>query len=76
MSANDRQEMTVSQFIEMREGKWPSEASLRGIILDASWGKNNFQKAFKRVGRRVLIVPDEFWRCVDQLQEEQKHACK
>ena len=55
---------TVRQFIASNDGNWPSEGALRAIILDAKWGQNNFQKAFIRVGRRVLINPVEFWRCV------------
>jgi hypothetical protein len=67
---------TVRQFISKQNGAWPSELALRAIILDASWGKNNFQKAFKRVNRRVLVDAIEFWRCVDHMQEDNKNACK
>jgi hypothetical protein len=66
---------TVSQFIGRHDGSWPSESALRAIILDASWGKNNFQSAFKRVNRRVLVDPVEFWKCVDRMQEGRKDAC-
>lgn len=66
---------TVPQFIVRLNGSWPSESALRAIILDAAWGKNNFQTAFKRVNRRVLVDPVEFWRCVDRMQEGSKNAC-
>jgi hypothetical protein len=65
---------TVHQFIVRLNGAWPTESALRAIILDASWGKNNFQTAFKRVNRRVLVDPVEFWRCVDRMQEGHKDA--
>lgn len=68
--------LTVRQFCDKHRGAWPSESALRAIILDASWGKNNFQSAIKRVGRRVLICEGKFWEAVDKMQEEQKHACK
>lgn len=69
--------LTVRQFIQTCEGGWPSsESALRAIILDAAWGKNNFQPAFKRVNRRVLVDPVEFWRIVNQMQEGPKDACK
>lgn len=68
--------LTVRQFVECNKGGWPSsESAVRALILDASWGKNNFQSAFKRVNRRVLVDPIEFWRCVDRMQEE-NNACK
>lgn len=58
--------LTVRQFIDSCAGGWPtSEGTIRAIILDAAWGKNKFQTAFKRVNRRVLIDPEEFWKCVE-----------
>lgn len=63
---------TVKQFIAKQNGSWPSESALRAIILHASWGENNFQSAFKRVNRRVLIDAEEFWACVDRIQECKK----
>jgi hypothetical protein len=61
---------TVKQFCEMNNGKWPSEHALRALILNASWEQNEFQPAFKRMGRRVLIDPVKFWECVDKMQEK------
>ena len=61
--------LTVRQFCEKYKGGWPSESALRTIILDASWGKNSFQEAFKRVGRRVLVSEKAFWEIVENLQE-------
>lgn len=61
--------LTVRQFCDKHRGGWPSESALRAIILDAAWGKNNFQLAIKRVGRRVLICEKAFWEAVEQMQE-------
>ena len=57
--------MTVRQFVESCAGAWPaSEGTVRALILDAKRGENNFQSAFLRIGRRVLVNPENFWRCV------------
>lgn len=66
---------TVRQFIAKQNGAWPTELALRAIILDAAWGKNGFQAAFKRVNRRVLVDAFEFWKEVDRMQEA-RNACK
>lgn len=76
MTTSENRLLTVRQFVQECEGAWPSsEGAIRAIILDASWGKNNFQSAFKRVNRRVLVDPIEFWRCVDRMQEKKTNAC-
>ncbi len=59
---------TVRQFIDKNKGSWPSESALRSIIGDARWGRNNFQRAFKRIGRRVLINEQEFWKAVNEAE--------
>jgi hypothetical protein len=74
LSEHTRHLYTVKQFIAKQNGSWPSESALRAIILDAAWGKNNFQAAFKRVNRRVLIDSDEFWAAVDRMQEGPNHG--
>ncbi len=65
MSVVESKLSTVKQFCE--KNSWPSESALRAIILDAP--VNGFQRAFKRVGRRVLVDEVAFWATVDQLQE-------
>jgi hypothetical protein len=55
---------TVKQFCEGKP--WPSEGALRAIILDASWKENDFQSDFIRIGRRVLVDPIEFWKCIEK----------
>ena len=67
-----RKFFTVKQFC--RPGQWPSESALRALILDAAWGENKFQSAFKRVGRRVLVDEAEFWLCVDRMESGPKHV--
>src|SRR6185436_5386217 len=76
LAEETRRLYTVRQFIAKQTGSWPTEASLRSLILDAAWGKNGFQSAFKRVNRRVLIDAVAFWECVDRMQGERKNACK
>lgn len=75
MVAETTQLLTIRQFCDKHRGAWPSEGALRAIILDASWGKNNFQPAFKRINRRVLICEKTFWTILESMQESQ-HACK
>lgn len=58
--------LTVRQFCA--EYPWPSESALRAIILDTAWGKNTFQNAFKRVGRRVLVDEEAFWKAINDQQ--------
>lgn len=63
--------LTVSQFVESGKGAWPtSEGTVRALILDANWGKNDFQSAFKKINRRVLVDPIEFWACVERMQKK------
>ena len=40
---------------------WPPEGGLRHLIFHKK--SNGFSTAFKKVGRRVLIDPKEFWAC-------------
>lgn len=69
MASKESKLYTVRDFCE-KNPSWPSVSALRAIILGASWGENEFQTAIKRVGRRVLIDEDEFWGCVDRMQNE------
>lgn len=55
--------LTVKDF-NNKYPSWPSHSALRAIIIDASWGKNNFKDAFIRVGRRVLVDEEKFWEIV------------
>lgn len=73
MSLSSNKLFTVRDFCE-KNPSWPSESALRAIILDAAWGQNKFQTAFKRIGRRVLVDEEEFWNCVERIQSEPKNA--
>lgn len=72
--SSEKKLLTVKQFCKV--GQWPSESALRTIILDAAWGRNNFQAAFKRVKRRVLVDEAEFWQCVERMQKVSNDAHK
>lgn len=53
---------TIDEFCV--KGKWPSTSCVRALIYDCRKGNNDFEKAFVRVGRRILINSTEFWRVV------------
>ncbi len=44
---------------------WPPIGGLRHLIFHSK--SNGFDTAFKRVGRRVLVDEQEFFRCVDKM---------
>lgn len=43
---------------------WPPIGGLRHLIFNED--TNGFKKAFKRVGRRVLIDEAEFFACIER----------
>lgn len=45
------------------EHDWPTEAGLRHLIFHEH--ENGFHRCVRRVGRRVLVDEDEFYRWVD-----------
>lgn len=47
---------------------WPTVAGLRAMIFNAE--TNGFKTCFKRVQKRVLIDPHEFFACVDRLNSQ------
>ncbi|HRY14694.1 MAG TPA: hypothetical protein P5330_02330 [Candidatus Competibacteraceae bacterium] len=47
---------------------WPPHGGLRHLCFFKE--TNGFARAFKKVGRRVLIDEAEFFRCVDAQQQE------
>ena len=57
-----------SRLIPVPEWKnyhdWPPEGGIRHLIFNAE--RNGFKKAFKRVGRRVLVDEQEFFKCVEE----------
>lgn len=43
---------------------WPPQGGLRHLIFNQK--TNGFDKAFKRVGRNVLVDETEFFACVER----------
>ena len=54
--------ITVQQFC--RKHPWPSESGLRWLIFNAK--SNGFDKCVVRIGRRVLIDEQAFFRWAEQ----------
>lgn len=63
---NYPQFLTVAQWPKYFD--WPPAGGLRHIIFNAP--TNGFRNAIKRVGGRVLIDADEFWRVVAEREGE------
>ncbi|WP_154017770.1 DNA-binding protein [Candidatus Protochlamydia phocaeensis] len=70
MTVEESKLSTVKHFCS--KFSWPSESALRAIILNAS--TNGFQSAIKRVGRRVLIDEQEFFKCINRIQERTTYS--
>lgn len=51
---------------------WPPPGGLRYLIFHAA--TNGFAKAFKRVGRRVLIDEKKFFECIEERNKIQKEG--
>jgi hypothetical protein len=49
---------------------WPPQGGLRHLIFNQK--SNGFDKAFKRVGRRVLVDEAAFFECVESQNRGQK----
>ena len=73
-----RRLVTVDQMVNLPEYKWLTKGSARHLIFNAkprqtSRGDvipgNGFLSAIIRIGRKVLIDPDEFDACIDRQQE-------
>jgi len=47
------------------QGRWPySEAAIRGLFAAAE--QKGLSSAFRKVGRRCLVSPEEFYRLVEE----------
>ena len=55
---------TVKQFRDRHS--WSSEGGLRWLIFNSK--SNGFEKAFVRLGRRVLIDEEEFFAALRKAQ--------
>ena len=66
-AATQQQNQTSTRLIPVPEWNkhhsWPPQGGLRHLIFNEE--TNGFKKAFKRVGRRVLIDEAAFFECVD-----------
>ena len=61
---------TIKAFAEScAPSGWPTIGALRRLIFDAK--TNGLERALVRVGRRVLISPDEFWRWAEGMRADQ-----
>lgn len=60
--------VTVKQFTKLYP--WPTESGLWN--LRANRKENGFEKAFKNVGRRVLIDVNVFWDIIGKKEEEKR----
>ena len=72
VDASQKIYLTVKQFVSKHP--WPSEAALRAYIAGAPG--NGFGRAFKRVGRRILVSDQEFFSAVEHLQEKEVNGGK
>lgn len=68
MTNTAQQQTHVSKLIPVPEWNqhhsWPPQGGLRHLIFNQK--TNGFDKAFKRVGRRVLVDEVEFFAAVDR----------
>lgn len=68
MTNTAQQQTHVSKLIPVPEWNqhhsWPPQGGLRHLIFNEK--TNGFAKAFKRVGRRVLVDEAEFFAAVDR----------
>ena len=55
--------MTIPQFCE--RFPWPSQSALRAYVFRAS--ELGIERAFVRLGRRVLVDPQQFFACIREL---------
>jgi hypothetical protein len=60
--------LTIRQFCETYP--WPSESAMRAYVYRAA--ELGIEKAFIRIGRRVLILPEKFFDLIQNLQTKKK----
>ncbi|MCU7870735.1 MAG: hypothetical protein KZQ98_19770 [Candidatus Thiodiazotropha sp. (ex Lucinoma borealis)] len=68
MTVQNISEVLTNRLIPVKKWndhfEWPPIGGLRHIIFHAD--TNGFSPAIKRVGRRVLIDHEKFWKIVDE----------
>ncbi len=60
--------LTINNFVEEHKS-FASHGGIRHLIFHSE--SNGFKSAFKRLGSRVLIDENEFFRCVNKVNEVQ-----
>ena len=72
METNRSKLLTIKQFCSAFP--WPSESAMRSYIYRA--GELGISDAFVRVRRRVLIMPQEFFFLIKQLESRSTKGSK
>ena len=62
--------LTIKNFVEEHKS-FASHGGIRHLIFQSHDNKNGFKTAFKRIGARVLIDENEFFKCVERMNEVQ-----
>ncbi len=60
--------LTINNFVEEHKS-FATHGGIRHLIFNAE--KLGFKSAFKRIGSRVLIDENEFFKCVNKVNEVQ-----
>ena len=61
--------LSLRKFVEnYRELGWITEASVRRIFRLRK--EKKFESAFHKMGKRILIDPDEFFECIHKKKEK------
>ena len=60
--------LTINNFVEEHKS-FASHGGIRHLIFHSE--SNGFKSAFKRIGSRVLIDENEFFKCVNKVNEVQ-----
>ena len=68
MNANQRKLIPVTAWPQHHP--WPSIAGLRHFIFNAE--TNGFKKVIRKVGARILVDEEQFFKWVDEKDNEQK----
>jgi len=63
---NSSRLIPVKQFAKTHP--WPSESGLRHLIFNCN--DNGFDRVLKRVGRRILIDEEAFYKWVDNQNQQ------
>lgn len=56
--------ITLNQFATQHP--WPTLSGIRSLYHKSRKEKNKFLEAFSKVGKRLLVCPDKFFRIVEE----------